>query len=66
MFFKDVCVADDLTVNLDALGYQNVCQGIVESVSLGSIYLSREDILSSLQSINVNKGGGPDEIPLSF
>lgn len=46
-FFKDVYVDS----------------GISENVILGSIHLSRDAILKSLLSINVNKGNGPDDIP---
>lgn len=59
-FFKDVYIADDRTdtnINL---------RGISERLSLGSIYLSCEDILKKLQNIDVNKGGGSDEMPPIF
>lgn len=34
--------------------------------SLGSVYISVSDILKALQSININKGPGPDSIPPIF
>lgn len=59
-FFKSVYVADDVShTNIDL-------DGISGDLSLGSIYISREDIMKSLQTIDVNKGGGPDEIPPIF
>lgn len=64
-FFKDVYVADSIPEVIVNAGSLVDVQSISEIVSLGSIYLSRDVILQSLQSINVNKGSGPDDIPPS-
>lgn len=63
-FFKIVYIAvDSLSVCVEFESDGNL-PGISERVCLGSINLSRDEILKSLLSINVNKGGGPDDIPL--
>lgn len=59
-FFKTVYVAEDVSDSDIDL------RGVSEILSIGSIYLSHEDVLKSLQTIDVNKGCGPDDIPPIF
>lgn len=65
-FFKNVYITDDVASAEFSCESDGNLQGTSERVNLGSIQLSREDILKSLLSINVNKGGGPDDIPPNF
>lgn len=57
-FFKKIYVADKHRTDSG-----NGSVPLMEGVDLGSLQLSRSDVLRALVGLNIKKGRGPDEIP---